>query len=55
MITDYEPGKKEWRATIINTGPNEKVAWHKRLACLWEIMDQTGVTEYFNPIPETMK
>jgi 3-methylornithine--L-lysine ligase len=55
MITDYEPGKKEWRATIINTGPNEKAAWHKRLACLWEIMEQTGVTEYFNPVPEAMK
>jgi pyrrolysine biosynthesis protein PylC len=55
MITDYEPGKKKWRATIINTGPNEEAAWHKRLACLWEIMEQTGVTRYINPVPEALK
>ncbi|HEY3420286.1 MAG TPA: 3-methylornithine--L-lysine ligase PylC [Methanomassiliicoccales archaeon] len=55
MITDYEPGKNRWRATIINSGPSEEAAWHKRLACLWEIMEQTGVTRYVNPIPEAMK
>jgi pyrrolysine biosynthesis protein PylC len=55
MITDYEPGKKRWRATVINTGPNEQAAWHKRLACLWNIMEQTGVTKYVNPVPEALK
>jgi 3-methylornithine--L-lysine ligase len=55
MITDYEPGKKKWRATIINSGPSEESAWHKRLACLWEIMDQTGVTKYINPTPEAVR
>jgi 3-methylornithine--L-lysine ligase len=55
MITDYEPGKKKWRATIINSGPSEEAAWHKRLACLWEIMEQTGVTKYVNPAPEAVK
>lgn len=55
MITDYRPGKKKWRATIINSGPSEESAWHKRLACLWEIMEQTGVTRYINPTPEAVK
>jgi pyrrolysine biosynthesis protein PylC len=55
MITDYEPGKKRWRATVINSGPSEEAAWHKRLACLWEIMEQTGVTRYINPTPEAVK
>lgn len=54
MITDYQPGKKKWRATIINSDPDENAAWGKRLACLWEIMEQTGVTKYINPTPEAM-
>jgi pyrrolysine biosynthesis protein PylC len=52
MITDYEPGKKKWRATIINTGPTEEAAWQKRLACLWNIMEQSGVSKYVNPVPK---
>jgi 3-methylornithine--L-lysine ligase len=55
MITDFEPGKKKWMATIINSGPSQEAAWHKRLACLWEIMEQTGVTKYVNPAPEALK
>jgi len=54
MITDYEPDKGKWMATIVNTGRNEEEAWHKRLACLWEIMEQTGVTKYINPVPEAV-
>jgi pyrrolysine biosynthesis protein PylC len=52
MMTDYEPGKKSWRATIICSGRNERSAWEKRTRCLLNIMEGAGIGKYIDPVPE---
>ncbi len=52
MITDYEPGKKNWRATIINTGATACDARIKREKVLQAIIDSEGIERYDDPSPE---
>jgi pyrrolysine biosynthesis protein PylC len=51
MITDYAPGKDRWRATVICSGSTPEEAWNKRQACLQEIMKDTHIARYINPVP----
>jgi 3-methylornithine--L-lysine ligase len=52
MITDYQPGKESWRATIICTGGTAHQADEKRHKVLRSIMDKSGIASYIDPVPE---
>lgn len=52
MITDYEPGKTEWRATVITKGLNMKEAEKQRLSVLDRIIEETGVKKFSDLGPE---
>ncbi len=52
MITDYEPGKKRWRATIINVAANRRDAQAKRQKVIRSIIDKEGILAYYDPAPE---
>ena len=45
-ITDYQPGKTEWRATVITKGRNMKDAEKRRLEVLDRIIDETGAKTF---------
>jgi pyrrolysine biosynthesis protein PylC len=54
MITDYEPGKNIWRGTMINRAGTEKELEEKRLRCIRSIMDECGVTEFIDALPDVI-
>lgn len=52
MITDYEPGKTEWRATVITKGRDMKEAEKQRLSVLDRIIEEAGVKKFSDSGPE---
>ena len=52
MITDYEPGKTEWRATVITKGRDMKETEKLRLSVLDRIIEETGVKIFSDLGPE---
>ncbi|MBR4227377.1 MAG: 3-methylornithine--L-lysine ligase PylC [Candidatus Methanomethylophilaceae archaeon] len=51
-ITDYEPGKKEWRATLISSGRTEAEADAKAQGCIDRILDECSIDEFVDGTPE---
>jgi len=51
MITDYEPRKKSWVATIICTGSTPRRALEKRENCLDTIMVENGIFDCYDSHP----
>ena len=49
MITDYEPGRKSWRATMICTGATPDEAWEKRSGCIGRIIESNQISQYADP------
>lgn len=54
MITDYGPDKKEWRATMINSGRSEEEVEEKRRAAVRKILEGCGLERYSDPLPEVL-
>lgn len=52
MITDYEPGKTEWRAAVITKGRDTKDAEKQRLAVLDRIIKEAEVKMFSDFGPE---
>ncbi|MDW5563868.1 MAG: 3-methylornithine--L-lysine ligase PylC [Methanomassiliicoccus sp.] len=52
MITDYEPGKKSWRATIITSADDARAAREKRAKVIQDIINNEGISQYTDPQPE---
>lgn len=51
VITDYEPGKETWVATLICTGSTPRRALEKRENCLDTIMVENGIFDYYDSHP----
>jgi len=51
MITDYEPGSKIWRCTMINRADSEMELERKRSECIRSIMNVCGLNEFIDPSP----
>ncbi len=51
-ITDYEPGKKEWRATLISTGRSEAEADAKAQGCIDRILNECSIEKFIDGTPE---
>ncbi len=52
MITDYEPGKKVWYATMITSGSDPAEVRLKREAAIASIIRDCGITEFIDRSPE---
>ena len=52
MITDYEPGKKEWYATVITKGRDEAEADKKRLIVRERMIYESNVKIFYDDSPE---
>ena len=52
MITDYEPGKKEWYATVITKGRDEAEADKKRLIVRERMIHESNVKIFYDDSPE---
>jgi pyrrolysine biosynthesis protein PylC len=51
-ITNYSPGRKQWAATLINTGTSREDAWERRNTVIRAIMQEHDLTLYSDPEPE---
>ena len=51
-ITDYEPGKAEWHATLISKGRTEEEADERAQACITRILDECSIDEFLDGTPE---
>ena len=51
-ITDYEPGKKEWHATLICKGRTEAEADERSDAAIQKILDECSIEEFQDGTPE---
>ena len=51
-ITDYEPGKTEWHATLITKGRTEEEADCKADACISSILDECSIERFLDGTPE---
>ena len=51
-ITDYEPGKDEWHATLISKGRTEQEAEDRAAACIERILDECSIDEFLDGTPE---
>ncbi len=51
-ITDYEPGKAEWHATLISKGRTEKEADEKADACIESILNECSIERFLDGTPE---
>lgn len=54
MITDYEPGKNRWHATMITKGKTPEDTWNKRQKCIECILKENNIKQYIDPAPEVM-
>ncbi len=52
MITDYQPGKKEWRTTVITKGRDENEADKKHLAVRERMISESGAKTFYDESPE---
>jgi len=50
-ITNFEPGREKWVATLIFSGTNRHQAWEKRNHCIAEIVRQLEIKEVIDPQP----
>ncbi len=53
-ITDYEPGKEEWRATLITSGPTESEVDCRCDATVRSILDECSLETFIDEIPEVV-
>lgn len=51
-ISDYEPGKKEWHATLISTGKTEAQADERAAQCIQRILDECSIEKFIDGVPE---
>ena len=51
-ISDYEPGKEEWHATLISKGRTEEEADVKAQACISRILDECSIEAFMDGTPE---
>ena len=51
-ITDYEPGKAEWRATLITSDVSESEVDRRCADTISRIMDECSVEEFIDGTPE---
>ena len=51
-ITDYEPGKTEWHATLISKGRTENEADERAQSCIERILDECSLDEFLDGTPE---
>ena len=51
-ISDYEPGKSEWHATLISKGRTEEEADAKAAACIERILDECSIDRFQDGTPE---
>ena len=54
MITDYEPGKDRWHATMITKGKMPEDTWDKRQKCIECILKENNIKQYLDPAPEVI-
>jgi len=54
VISDYMPGKDEWRATVINHGKDKAEVLRKRKAFINGAMSECGLDEYIDRSPEML-
>ena len=54
MITDYRPGKSEWRCTMITHGKDKDEVFWKRKDAIKAIMDECQIDEYIDLSPEVV-
>jgi pyrrolysine biosynthesis protein PylC len=47
-LTDFEPGKKEWVATVIVCGDDRKSAWDRREGVIARVMDECNLSEFID-------
>ena len=52
MITDYEPGKTEWRATVLTKGRDDAEAEGKRKEVRDRMISESGARMFFDESPE---
>ncbi len=55
VITDYMPGKSEWRATVINRGDTPSDVLEKRKAFIGRVMSECDLDEYVDLSPEMLR
>ena len=53
-ITDYEPGKSEWRATLITHGPTEEEVDRRCASSIERILDECSVETFIDGSPEVI-
>ena len=53
-ITDYEPGKSEWRATLITTGRTEEEVDRRCASEIQRILDECSIEEFVDGSPEVI-
>ncbi len=51
IITDYAPGLRTWRATLVTTGSDMGDAERKRAECIENIVSECGITLIEDPKP----
>ncbi len=54
VITDYEPGKSEWRATVVNGGRTDADVLEKRKEFIRRAMDECDLEEYLDKSPKVV-
>ena len=54
VITDYEPGKSEWRATLITHGPTEEEVDRRCASSIERILDEFSVETFIDGSPEVI-
>ena len=50
-LTDYEPGRGDWRATLIVAGGSRSEAWQKRCEVMAAIRRKFGLGQFLDPEP----
>lgn len=53
-ITDYEPGRKEWRATFITSGRSEEEVDRRCASGIERILDECSVERFIDGSPEVV-
>lgn len=51
-ISDYEPGKREWRATLMHSGATEEEVDEKCRLSIERILDECSIDEFVDGVPE---
>ena len=54
VITDYEPGKSEWRATLITHRPTEEEVDRRCASSIERILDECSVETFIDGSPEVI-